>query len=354
MDRSNEALQIITSVMGAKGVWASPDRYAEQCWTRDFALSTGPIIAEINPVLHYIHVMELVGRQHVNGAIPILFADDEDAFLARKLRQWRAKGADTPPPFMLRRWLDSPNQVGLYTLTPSTRDSEVLFVAAAARYAEICPPVARAVERAMECVSQLLVDGLIPGADWRDTRDDLDDKCVLTNACHLHRAYALSGLGVEAEGVASAIAARWNGSFFEDYPGCTTFDLLGNALTLLLHPNVATPAQAEATIAFALDKLRCKGGFALQDTFLPPRNDEEAAVMARDKAVNWPWVSAYFLLAMLEAGTAAQKATAREIFDEWSGLEGFAEFYSVGEGKPYGSADQAWSAALYLKVQSAI
>src|SRR5439155_3062573 len=90
-------------------------------------------------------------------------------------------------------------------------------------------------------IKTLLKDDLIPGSDWRDTRLDLDDKTVLSNACQLYKAYKVLNQEDEAQKIKKIIQERfWNGKYFIDYPSmeknisCSNnFDILGNSLSIL-------------------------------------------------------------------------------------------------------------------------
>src|SRR5688572_16259745 len=66
------AQRILHDCYGKKGVWASPDRYRYQCWTRDFVIALMEPVLERNEDLALRHVFELGGRQRQDGSIPIL------------------------------------------------------------------------------------------------------------------------------------------------------------------------------------------------------------------------------------------------------------------------------------------
>lgn len=86
--KKEEALHVVRSCIGKKGVWASSERYRDQCWTRDFCMATSwlfmyhPDLVDFDIV--YNHLNNIVNKQKSNGKIPILFLDDEIAFVKRE------------------------------------------------------------------------------------------------------------------------------------------------------------------------------------------------------------------------------------------------------------------------------
>jgi len=374
------AKDIITKCIGTNGVWASRERYANQCWTRDFCLATSPVLL-YDPDLKNldivrIHLMQLLERQKPNGKIPILYLDDEHEFLRDKI----TKSIETHKmSFMLKRYLDK----DIENLTPHTRDSEVLFIIAVGEFLIVEPmtpykdQLLAASRLAMEYIKSILVDGLILGADWRDIRDDLDDKPVLTNACLLYRAYQVLGETESAKKVKDILNQKyWVSNNFEtvrnkmnnkyllygmndyfsdhfcDYPGSTSFDMLGNALAILY--DIADKDQTESIFRYVTTNLRTPAGFKTTETFLPALTTEEKHIMEKDKAVVWPFVNGFILNAMLLKGGPKWQDIARNEFAKWEKLHGFYEWYDINEGKGYGSKDQVWSAALFLRVNNNI
>lgn len=345
-----QARAIVAACTTKDGVMASSDRYQGQFWTRDTVLAATQALGYNHPAIH-AQLDHVIKRQKRNGKMPILYVTDTAAFVARKTLQMHAKGGKVP--FMLRRYRES-GEAGLANLTPSTRDTEILFIIAATEdsrsaSAEHRARITAAVYKARDYVLGMTKTsgGFITGADWRDVRDDLDTKCVLTNACLLHRALenindCNFNVDVHEQKISKAFW-REDLGFFDDYRGANSFDILGNALAILY--GIATEAQAMRIIAHVLT-LEAACGFKLADTFLPPRSEEERLAMAWDKAVVWPWISSYMLLAI----NKYDNALARELLAKWDKKsEGFYEWYSIREGKGYGSTNQLWSAALYMK-----
>lgn len=153
---------------------------------------------------------------------------------------------------MLRRYREGE----LENLTPNTRDSEVLFIITACEFLLQIKNfennkqyfiIYQAIQKAINYIeSNILTNGLIHGADWRDVREDLDDKIVLTNACFLYRAYELiielyeilhmdsKHFVYEKDNIMNTIHNNfWNGIYFNDYSTCKNFDIYGNSLVIL-------------------------------------------------------------------------------------------------------------------------
>lgn len=408
-----EAKALLGQLAGPKGVWASKSRYRNQCWTRDFCLALAPCLPAS---VQETHLDQLFLRQTPSGKIPILFLDDDLAFLREKVPRSVSSGEMS---FMLKRYLEDGN---LSNLTQATRDSEILFVIAALSSAHATTgrdKYHEAANRALEYVYQnnvldrrVSVDsvfargtahevggGLLPdasiqqilfrGGDWRNNREDLEDKFTLSNACLWYQACRLAEeakivrrshplcltWGEVATQIISCIRrVFWNEAkgYFFDYlaapedgdtegrrssaiVGNDNFDLLGNALAI--EYGIASPTQINSVLRFATTHLTTTlGGFRMADTFLPALTPEEKAVMERDKAVIWPWTSGFLLLAMCRPNVdKSWHDVARQYWKDWQAKqEGFFEWYDVTNGKGYGSPDQAWTAALFLRVHAAL
>ncbi len=351
-DKVEHAHRIIQRVVTSRGVCASTDRYKNQCWTRDFCLAIYPIIknykymfSPVSPVeAHFVKLCEL---QDVTGKIPILYLGDEKIFLRERINKSIRQGKIS---FMLERYLADE----LENLTPHTRDAEVLFVIAAGHFLKTCEnpntqDLLRAtIHSALNYTEHRLQQGLIVGADWRDTRVDLDQKAVLTNACLLYQAYVTMGMAEKACVVKDIIQSRfWNGTYFNDYEGCSHFDILGNALAVLY--DIAHESQRDTIFESAL-KTSTPYGMAMMETFLPALNEKETLLMTTDKAVIWPWVSGFMLQAFIEKGGPRWTLAARVEFQKWCKLEGHFEWYSISTGEGCGSAEQTWSATMFVTI----
>lgn len=366
-NKIREAVSLVKGCIGEKGVWASTDRYRNQCWTRDFCLATSYLfmfdeeLKNISIVKE--HLLEIAKRQCYDvsnydgknmGKIPILFLDNEREFLRDKIDKSIAMGKKS---FMLERYLDGEVE----NLTPHTRDSELLFINTVIDLfnshmdcidTDTYEILTTASGRALGYIKKnILKDNLVMGADWRDTRTDLDNKNVLTNACLLYRIYSSLNQPDDAARVKEIIQEKyWNYCYFIDYPGNENFDILGNSLCILY--GIASTEQADCIFRYAINNLSTPYGFKMMDTFLPALNSEEQKIMERDGAVVWPFTNGFLLEAMIKKGGMEWITFAKKEFEKWNKLEGFYEWYDIKDGKGYGSKNQTWSAALYLRVKN--
>lgn len=264
------------------------------------------------------------------------------------ITQWRMS-------FLLRQYF---SKDGIGQLSPWTRDSEFLYALAVAHFARrthddaFLADHAAHIHAALGYVeSSLMRGGLVFGGDWRDTRPDLTDKFLLTNNCLLYQTYTLLGEAKKADALKAAINERfWTGSYYRDYIGVDDFDTLGNALTIIFG---VAPQDRWAPVIESAEALDTPFGYKLNKVTLPPKSKEETAVMLRTNqfGVIWPFIHGFMILAALKG---ARTDIAKRQFQKWSKLDGFYEFYDPTTGKGHGSADQVWSAALYLRAARAL
>jgi hypothetical protein len=355
----DDAEKLIRACRGSKGMWASTGRYRHQCWTRDFCIATSyllmhyPALQSLETVFH--HLYNTATRQKFDGKIPILYLDDEMEFLRDKIEKSLAARKIS---FMLKRYLDR----DIENLTPHTRDSELLYIITASEFLDAAKRqnyqinevaknmISSARILAMDYIEKnLLVDGLVPGADWRDTREDLNDKCVLTNACLLYKAYTALSMRDKATQIKNILQEKfWNGEYFIDYVGCDNFDILGNSLAIIY--GIVDNSQTNSIFEYAVANIQTEFGFKMSDTFLPALDEKERTIMERDKAVIWPFTNGFLLDAMLTHGGTKWHGFVESQFAIWSERKGFYEWYDIVEGNGYGSVNQTWSAALYLRI----
>ncbi|AYV82486.1 MAG: glycogen debranching enzyme alpha-1,6-glucosidase [Hyperionvirus sp.] len=351
------ALDIIKRCIGEKGIWASTDRYEDTCWTRDACLTVIPWLLEnasdkkdsdIRIVV--THLVNIQQRQLPNGKVPILFLDNAERFVKKKRDKFALTGK---PSFMLKRY----EEKSLEDLTPHTRDSELLYIIAVSSVLKAVPKLEcgeilkKSAERALEYVEKFILgeNGLVMGADWRDTREDLNDKCVLTNGCLLKEVYRVMGREEKEGKTVENLRKFWNGAYFDDYVGNSCFDVLGNALAILY--DVASPGQMESIFTHACG-LVTPFGIKMTEVFLPALSEKEQLIMEKDRAVVWPFVSGFMLFAMVQKGGRSTKwfEVAGKEFAKWCLLDGFYEWYSVSGGEGFGSLNQVWSAAMFLRL----
>lgn len=392
MDVDAEAQKALVQCLTPMGITAStnePDGRYPQCWTRDLclivlaSLSFNPIPGNVFcalPVdLVTRHLIELAQRQTPEGQIPILFVPELADFIRRKEEQERKTGRT---PFMLRRFREE-GEHGIAQLTPHTRDSEILFILAALLICQLQPASSNvllpAIELAIQYVRRLRLASplrLITGGDWRDNTPQLNDKCVLSNACLLYHAANLveahrflihslpsevSSLLIEEEGeTLPDLALRINGLFwrcgvcyFTDISnGPLRFDLLGNALAILC--KLASPSQIEGIYRYLLkeqDLIIPTCGFVVTQNSIPPffQGDVAAETEALTQQLGgaWPYSSGFMLLALSQKTSGKINDTihwTRQWTSHWAAT-GFHEWYDMN-ALPRGSRCQMWSAAM--------
>ncbi|MBI5421383.1 MAG: hypothetical protein HZA35_03715 [Parcubacteria group bacterium] len=348
-----EAGGVVGCCVGRRGVWASPFRYEEQCWTRDFVIAGIDILLDSGgEEIVKNHLLELARRQQPNGQIPIMFLDDMWRWLGIKIRNsLREKRMS----FLLKAFLSSE---GVEGLSPWTRDSEMLFVLGVLKYVErtgstiFLLRLESSLQKAISYIeTHLLRDGLICGVDWRDTRPDLDKKPVLTNNCFLYQMYRMRGDSEKAEWIKSEINRRfWTGTHYRDYPGTDDWDTLGNALAVLF--NIA-PTEYIPLIFEKAEDFNTSCGYVLYSVTLPPKTSEEAILMERSnhRGIIWPFINGFMILAAFKAG---MRDLAQLQFAKWNTLPGFFEWYDPIDKEGHGSREQLWSAALYLRCAKAL
>jgi hypothetical protein len=348
-----EAKKIVEGCIGKNGVWASSFRYKYQCWTRDFVIATEDLLLEWGREdIVKKHLQNLAGHQYQDGRMPIMFLDDTLRWLA--IKTWNSI-RNRRVSFLLKGYF---SKDGVGQLSPWTKDSEILFALGVMKYViktddrKFLDDHKERVGDALHYVEKnLMKDGLVFGGDWRDTRPDLNDKFLLTNNCFLFHAYTLLGEVEKAGRLKKVIHEKyWTGSHYRDYLGVDDFDTLGNALAVLFD---IAPRECFSLVLAGAEKLDTPYGYKLNGVTLPPKSKEETEVMLKTNqfGVIWPFIHGFMILAALKAG---DKGTAVRQFKKWTNLDGFFEFYDPLTGHGHGSAEQVWSAALYLRVQNAL
>jgi glycogen debranching enzyme len=351
MDKLIQAKQILRSCFGNKGIWASDARYRYQCWTRDFIIAVLPLLLETNDrkglQLAKHHLNELAKRQKSSGQIPILFLDNTLRWLAIKAMNSLESGRLS---FMLKQFM---SEDGVFNLTPWTKDSELLYLLGVGRYyqhtqdLEFIEAHSKSVDRAWEYIEQnLMYQGLILGSDWRDTRPDHSRRMLLTNNCFLYEAYQLHGMHLQAEATKAAIREHfWTGKHYRDFLGVDEFDTFGNALAILT--DIATPEET-VEIMTSAKELDTPYGYRLNGVTLPPKDEKERQLMQRinQNGVIWPYIHGFMTMAQHHAGYTD---LAKESFAKYQAQVDFFEFYDPESGAGHGSANQLWSACLFLR-----
>jgi len=348
--KTMEAYAILYRCIGTNGVWADPTRYQSQCWTRDLALASMPLLLDMGRKrVVRTHLKNLSKRQRPNGQIPILFLDEVWPFLFDKARKSLRSGRIS---FMLGRFLKG----RLWNLTPGTRDSEILYIIGMYEYAVRTKDRAglkrhaRRIQKALYYIEgNLMRDGLVIGCDWRDTmHKELGNKPLLTNNSLLYHAYRLMEETEKAEQLRNRINERlWTGEAYLDYPGSTRFDPLGGAFAVLY--DVALEERYASLLA-SFRSVDTPRGIAIKCRHNPISKKEKEVIDRTDGVVVWPFVVGFTILALIKMG---ERAMAEEQFQKLLALDGFREWYDPATGKGYGAREQLWSAALFLRAESA-
>lgn len=357
------AQSILYSCQGKTGIFASPDRYRLQCWTRDFVVAVLGVLVNGSAEQRRLAQMqfnELARRQESNGQIPILYLEQALTWAMQKttrsVHRYKKHGTIS---FMLKHFLRHGN---VNQLTPWTRDSEVLYILGVATYYRITgdhmwferhiPHI----DRALRYIKNELVSNhLIYGSDWRDSKPEYTRSYLLTMQCWLYRAYSLLGMEIEADALKETIRDRFwvyepNEAYFRDRLGTNEFDTLGNALAILY--GVAHPDQYESIITKA-DSVCTPYGYKLDGVTLPPTSQNEREQLSRTPQnwVIWPWIHYYMVLALIKAGKPNR---ALEEFAKMERLEDFREFYLPDTGEGGGSYNQLWSACMHMQAHHAL
>lgn len=352
LEKFEQAISILRRCIGEKGVWADPTRYRYQCWTRDFNIAIAPLLHQLG--LHGIvrtHLDNLSMLQRPNGQIPILFLDDEKKFVADKKEKSRQQGRES---FMLRRY----HEGELWNLTPGTKDSEINYLAAMARYAQITNDYSlidshrERVEAALAYVrAHIMSEGLVVGCDWRDTMEkELGDKPLLTNNCLSRCAFdsgVLAPIDAEYWSMIRATFRREDGTYI-DYPGSERFDPLGGSFAVMA--DIADIDDYDTlTEQFCAVDSPC--GVTIKCRHNPLNQEEREIIDHTDGVVVWPFIAGFTVLALHEMD---EKEFAQEQFDKLTALDGFREWYDPATGKGYGAQEQLWSATLYVRAMLAL
>jgi hypothetical protein len=346
-----KAMRILFRCFGEKGVWADTARYKDTCWTRDFGMAIQPLLLELQEnETSRNHLANLSAQQRENGQMPIVFLDDEARWVRMKEDEERRQGKE---PFMLRRY----RQGELWNLTPGTRDSEILYLVALHDYAGASGDAAfleqhRArIERAASYVENVLLrDGLVPGADWRDTMEiELRDAALLSNNCLLYRAWSLMGRAEQAAALKARIQAiHRRGDTYLDQPGQERFDPLGASFAVLFG---VAERDSYAALERSFRGVDTSHGVTIRCRHNPHRPEEAPVIERTDGVVVWPFVVGFTVLALLAMG---RREFAREQFQKLIALDGFWEWYDPATGKGYGAREQLWSATLYMRALMAM
>ncbi len=361
------ALDMMHRARGRKGVWATANadsRYGNTCWMRDFAYCLAPLLLKLGEDdLVRTHLENVSALQRPNGQIPIVFLDDEAAWLDRKLRQEREAGRK---PFMLQRYEEGE----LWNLTPGTRDSELCYLLAMYTYAEATGDEAflerwkPQMDAAYAYIETNLVrDGLVIGCDWRDTmHEELGDKPLLTNNMLW---FAIRELHGDYGGIASH-CERIHEAFYVppptgqdesaslgrlvDYPGSERPDPLGAAFVILHGGTFFRDTVMWDAALKTFRDLSTPFGVTIKCKHKPAhggRADEAEVIERTNGVVVWPFVQAFVVRALLGEGRREYREEGLRQLQVLHAHPGFDEWFDPSTGIGYGAPEQLWSAAGY-------
>lgn len=346
--KATEALRILRSCLSkGNGIFASPDRYLYQCWTRDVALAVAPLLLSLGETnIVRTHLENLSERQRPNGQIPILFLSDEVAWREKKVAE---RGENS---FMVSRY-DSGE---LWNLTPGTKDSEILYVIAMYEYAQatgdysLLEHYSDTVRHAMTYVEEhnLNTVGLTVGADWRDTMEVyLSDRALLTNNVLLVRAYDLMGEERKAKAQRERVREYFwrNGNCVDYIPDGDRPDPLGIALAVLYD---VFPEESGERVRELLHSVDTDYGVTIKCIHNPYAEGEVEVFKRTEGEVIWPFVVGFSVMALKKLGYNHE---ARALFKKLHDLDGFYEWYDPTDGRGWGAKEQLWSATLYLRAK---
>lgn len=349
-----EAREVLMRCIGKKGVWASSARYHDMCWTRDLAVSVPALIREGHEGAVRRHLQELMRRQKPNGKIPVFFLDNVSRFLFRKVRHGLLQKRTS---FSLVGFFGGD---GIASISPWTKDSELMFVIAMYEYALATGDVAfveayraniTAAFRYIE--NNLLRYGLIHGVDWRDSRPDLEGKALLGLNCFLYWAYMFSGQTEKAFILSNRIHGWFwigHGGYYRDHIDTKEFDVLGNALALYSDIGLTEPFyywERVDRVLTKLSSLESPYGYIERNVPLPPIAPGEHEVMRRvgSDGLVFPFLTGYVIRAAYSLGL---NHIARREFEKLLSLPGNHEWYDPRTGRGGGSPDQLWTATSLL------
>lgn len=401
--KRQQAIDLLERCIGEKGVWADPVRYKDTCWTRDTACAILPAMLVLRNAGHPLgervlealvtFVENLFAKQRPDGSLPIVFLDNEERWVAAKEQQERDRGRE---PFMLKRYREGQ----LENLTPGTHDSEIWGLHLAAVLSAMGRPGLSTLPgrlrvqmmRAMDFVlANYFENGLLVGADWRDTmHDEFMHTPLLTNnviclqqlRMMANRTYKHSKMhGIPAgeefpheryQRAAENLERRIRETFVRDGrlidfptddPAKLRFDPLGAsylAFSTVLKDGLHSFFKHDAAFEAELAKMVPRGitevdspcGVTIKCKHKAYRDGEQEVIDRTDGVVVWPFVVGYTCWAFAER--LKMRDVALDQYRKLLAHDGFAEYYDPQTGKGWGAREQLWSACLFLVATDAL
>lgn len=355
-----EAESIIKCSIGPLGISAGCDRYDNQYWTRDFALAGKDILLQLGyKEIVKKHLLNISSRQRKSGSIPSRFAKNRKRFAKKLLKDEVLGDRDylMHKLFVSQKYVIKRNPLNFHRWVVWYADNEILFIIAAKEYIaavrdyELDRFLAPNINKAFNYIERnLQQNGLVVGADWRDTIYSLADKSLFSVNVMLWRAYVLCGKIQQANKLKKDIENKfWNGSYYKNTLNDNAFDTLGHSLAVLWD---FIPKEKYKKILSKFDDVKTPFGYLANNMIFPKELSKYKEIERTNQfSVVWPFIHGYAILALIHM---KEYDLAKEQMNTWNKIDNFYEWYNPKDGKGYGDREQMWSAALYLRVVKSI
>ncbi|MEM2941831.1 MAG: hypothetical protein QXT81_00155 [Candidatus Bathyarchaeia archaeon] len=198
-------------------------------------------------------------------------------------------------------------------------------------------------------------DGFVYGRDWRDGMNIYKDKATFHNQVLLHRICPDSMREELQKRIDNVFWLPERGHYAdfidEDGRRSARFDALGHALAIL---NDVVPRTRLGSILKNFRGALSKHGYV---NIVPPYPKSACgmwSLMPNNLYQNggvWGLVQGHVILAHLSLGMIEEAAVQFWVMTKW---EGFHEWYHPDTGRPKGSRNQLWTAALWLNCLDAL
>ncbi len=338
-----EALRALRSCKTFVGFYASGDRYRYEYWTRDLSFSLKTLLGLGYHRQVKRQLSAIWAKQRKTGEVPTLFVNNRLVWLLKKT--FRAVKMHRVP-FMLEHYL------GLeFFFNEWTVDSTPHALISTYEYAShtmdksLIEKFGPNIKLALGYIKNRSTNGLLVGSDWRDTMIHQKDKVLLSNQCLLYRMYELLRKTREADYIKRRINTDfWDGDHYIDRLDSKNIDSLGLSLGVIFN---IIPKDRYASVAKLLKA--CESRYGVRNMLIRDKNmdpDRLRIPTCDQYSVVWPFISCYAAMALNKMG---YKRLAIAEMNKMSELNGFNEWYSPDSGKPLGSKNQLWTAALYLE-----
>jgi glycogen debranching enzyme len=349
-----EAEDTVKLCARGKGFYAaSPLNYAYQYWLRDvvFCLSALMSLGYQERLRNHLTIFLEVYRR--KGRVPALVNRLGGLiYLVNFARMLRKPSLLTAYPlkFMLPNFFR-------FGLQPWTGDSQPLLLIGLHQYTRLTGDIGlmedyreEAEKLAEDLASRVKTEGFVQGSGWMDAMANYVEKPTL--ACQLLacRALELSGRLRQASELKTLIRE----AYWSREKGCYTdlpepkgrMDGLGNSLAILY--DLASAKEA-ALIVEALKKASTPYGILNIYPPYPKHVCSQRPHTYQNSAI-WPMVQGHVVVALAKMGL---KEEAEKEFMKMVSLPELNEWYTP-EGKPKGSPNQLWTAAMLVSAWHAI